>query len=188
MLLALKEEILAKVISVSKREGHHFSKSVVRSITLIQGEGVEDDGHRGKTVQHRSRVKADPTQPNLRQVHLIHAELFDELHEQGFDIEPAALGENITTCGIDLLSLPKGSLLQFPSGAEVSITGLRNPCPQIENYKKGLLSAVLSRDESGQVVRKAGIMGIVTVGGQVNAGDDIEVVFPHEPFEALERV
>ncbi|KUI97504.1 MOSC domain-containing protein [Vibrio sp. MEBiC08052] len=179
---------MAKVISVSKREEHHFSKSVVKSITLIQGEGVEGDAHRGTTVKHRSRVKVDPTQPNLRQVHLIHCELFNELDQQGFDIEPAALGENITTQGIDLLSLPKGTTLQFPSGAQISITGLRNPCPQIENYKKGLLSALLGRDESGKTVRKAGVMGIVVVGGDVNEGDNIDVVFPDEPFQKLEVV
>lgn len=99
---------MATVISVSKSDEHTFSKQVLHSITLIAGDGVEGDAHCGKTVQHRSRVKADPTQPNLRQVHLIHSELFEELKEQGFDVAAADLGENITTRGIDLLSLPKG--------------------------------------------------------------------------------
>ncbi|MDW6004210.1 MOSC domain-containing protein [Vibrio mangrovi] len=179
---------MPKVIAVSRSEAHTFSKSVVDSITLIAGEGVEGDAHRGKTVKHRSRVKVDPTQPNLRQVHLIHSELFQELQEKGFQVEAAALGENITTRGIDLLSLPKGTVLQFPSGAKIMITGLRNPCPQIEAYQKGLLSAVLTKDSAGHVVRKAGVMGIVENGGRVTCGDNIEIIYPEEPFEKLERV
>ncbi|CAM3505849.1 Putative metal-sulfur cluster biosynthesis proteins YuaD [Vibrio aerogenes CECT 7868] len=179
---------MAKVVSVSKSEKHTFSKSTVNSIMLIEGEGVEGDAHRGKTVKHRSRVKADPTQPNLRQVHLIHQELFDELKDKGFEVGPSELGENITTRGIDLLSLPKGTLLRFPQGAEILITGLRNPCPQIEAFQKGLLSQVLDRDSSGNVVRKAGVMGIITAGGLVNPDDHIEIILPDEPFEKLERV
>lgn len=94
---------------------------------------------------------------------MIHHELIQELSEKGFHVAPGVLGENITTQGIDLLALPEDTILRFPSGAEIQITGLRNPCPQIENFEKGLLSQVLDRDEQGNVVRKAGIMGIVLV-------------------------
>ncbi|MFM2478702.1 MOSC domain-containing protein [Celerinatantimonas sp. MCCC 1A17872] len=179
---------MAKVVSVSKSHSHSFSKTVLSSIMLIRGEGVEGDAHQGKTVQHRSRVKADPTQPNLRQVHLIHQELFDELNKSGFTVEPGALGENITTQGVELLSLPKGTILTFPSGAQIAITGLRNPCPQIENFQNGLLDAVLSRDESGRLSRKAGVMAIVLVGGVVNSGDEIAIFLPEQPFESLHVV
>lgn len=179
---------MATVISVSKSDEHTFSKQVLHSITLIAGEGVEGDAHCGKTVQHRWDVKADPTQPNLRQVHLIHSELFEELKEQGFDMAAADLGENITTRGIDLLSLPKGTQLVFPSQAVVTITGLRNPCPQIEAFQTGLLRAVLGRDSDGEIVRKAGVMGIVTQGGKINQGDVIEIIYPPKPHEKLERV
>ncbi|WP_434363011.1 MOSC domain-containing protein [Parasalinivibrio latis] len=135
-----------------------------------------------------SRVKVDPTQPNLRQVHLLHNELFTELNAKGFEVEPGSLGENITTSGIDLLGLPRDTVIRFSSGAEVLITGLRNPCPQIEGYQTGLLSEVLGRDNSGKVVRKAGIMGVVKAGGWVSAGDSIEVELPPKPFESLQRV
>ncbi|MER2496889.1 MOSC domain-containing protein [Vibrio neptunius] len=179
---------MPKVVSVSKCAEHTFSKSIADSILLIEGEGVEGYAHRGKTVKHRSRVKVDPNQPNLRQVHLIHNELFSELKAKGFEVEPASLGENITTSGINLLGLPRDSVIRFSSGAEVLITGLRNPCPQIEAYQTGLLSAVLCKDSSGRLVRKAGVMGVVKVGGRVSAGDSIVVELPDEPFHALERV
>ncbi|WP_045377516.1 MOSC domain-containing protein [Vibrio campbellii] len=179
---------MINVVSVSKNAEHTFSKSVEESILLIEGEGVEGDAHRGKTVKHRSRVKVDPTQPNLRQVHLLHSELFQDLAAKGFDVGPACLGENITTSGIDLLALPKDSVLKFSGGAEILVTGLRNPCPQIEGYQTGLLSEVLRRDHSGKVVRKAGIMGVVKVGGWVSSGDSIEVELPPKPFEPLQRV
>lgn len=179
---------MPKVVSVSKCAEHNFSKSVVDSILLIEGEGVEGDAHRGKTVKHRSRVKVDPTQPNLRQVHLLHNELFAEFDAKGFKVEPASLGENITTSGIELLGLPKDTVIRFSSGAEVLITGLRNPCPQIDGYQTGLLSAVLGKDNSGKLIRKAGVMGIVKVGGLVSAGDSIVVELPEEPFQPLKRV
>ncbi|CAG9297235.1 MOSC domain-containing protein [Celerinatantimonas diazotrophica] len=179
---------MAKVVSVSKSHKHVFSKETVKSIMLIQGEGVEGDAHQGKTVQHRSRVRANPTQPNLRQVHLIHHELFDELYADGFTVEPGSLGENITTQGLELLSLPKGTILTFPSGAQIAITGLRNPCSQIEHFQNGLFDAVLSRDNSGRLVRKAGVMAIVLTAGQVNSEDDIAVTFPEQPFEPLRVV
>ncbi|MYM58624.1 MOSC domain-containing protein [Vibrio sp. OCN044] len=179
---------MKSVVSVSKSAEHTFSKSVEESILLIEGEGVEGDAHRGKTVKHRSRVKVDPTQPNLRQIHLLHSELFHYLAAMGFDVGPACLGENITTLGIDLLALPKNSVLKFSGGAEVLVTGLRNPCPQIEEYQTGLLSEVLGRDDSGKVVRKAGIMGVVKAGGWVSPGDSIEVELPPKPYEPLQRV
>jgi MOSC domain-containing protein YiiM len=175
------------VIAVAKAAGHRFSKQVADEIRIIAGQGVEGDAHKGVTVKHRSRVAADPSQPNLRQVHLIHAELFDELHTKGFDIAPAQLGENITTRGIDLLGLPRGALLRI-GDAVLEVTGLRNPCGQIENFMPGLLAAVLDRGPDGQIVRKSGIMAIVLSGGIVRPGNPITVELPTTPHHALERV
>lgn len=179
---------MARVVSVSKSRHHTFSKQRVECIQLIAGEGVEGDAHRGETVKHRSRVKQNPDQPNLRQVHLIHGELLQWLSELGFQVPPAALGENITTQGLDLLALPKDTVLHFSRGAEVCLTGLRNPCSQIENYQKGLLSAVLERSSSGELIRKAGVMGVVKTGGLVYPGDPIAIHWPPQPFQKLERV
>ncbi len=176
------------VVAVARDAEHRFSKQLVSEISIVAGQGVEGDAHKGVTVKHRSRVKVDPTQPNLRQVHLIQAELFDELTEKGFDIAPAQLGENITTRGIDLLALPKSAILKIGSDVVLEITGLRNPCSQIENFGKGLLGAVLDRTEDGQLVRKAGVMSIVLTGGNVQAGDNIEIELPPLPHEKLERV
>jgi MOSC domain-containing protein YiiM len=176
------------VVAVARDAEHRFSKQLVSEISIIAGQGVEGDAHKGVTVKHRSRVKADPTQPNLRQVHLIPAELFDELTAKGFDVAPAQLGENITTRGIDLLALPKSALLKIGSDVVLEITGLRNPCSQIENFEKGLLGAVLDKTDDGELVRKAGIMSIVIAGGNVQAGDNIEVELPPLPHEKLERV
>lgn len=150
--------------------------------------GVEGDAHAGKTVQHRSRVAADPTQPNLRQVHLLHAELFAELNAAGFDIAAGRLGENITTRGLELLNLPRGTRLHIGKSAVLEVTGLRNPCAQLDAFSPGLLAAVLGRDEHGNLVRKAGIMAIVLEGGEVRPGDFIRVVLPPEPHAKLERV
>jgi MOSC domain-containing protein YiiM len=176
------------VISVARSIAHDFSKQACPSINLIAGEGVEGDCHRGVTVKHRSRVAVDPTQPNLRQVHLIHVELFSELAQQGYTIEPGQLGENITTRGIDLLSLPKNTVLKIGAHAEIEVTGLRNPCSQIENFRSGLLSKVLVKTEDGKLQRKTGVMGIVLVAGRVTAGDTIEIRLPSGPHIALERV
>ncbi len=176
-----------QVAAVARRMGHHFSKRTVDSIALLAGLGVEGDGHAGDTVQHRSRVRRDPTQPNLRQVHLLPAELFDELREQGYLVGPGELGENITTQGLDILALPRETLLGI-GGATVEVTGLRNPCYQIDQFRRGVLSAVLGRDGDGMVVRRAGIMGVVTVGGRVAPGDPIEVVLPPAPHSPLEPV
>ncbi len=155
---------------------------------MLAGLGVAGDAHMGTTVKHRSRVAADPTQPNLRQVHLIHAELHDELRAAGFVVLPGQLGENMTTRGVDLLALPVDTRLQIGATAIVQITGLRNPCAQLDAFQPGLLAAVLDHDAQGNLVRKSGIMGIVLVSGLVQPGDAIHVVWPAPPFRALERV
>ncbi|MEU5437550.1 MOSC domain-containing protein [Streptomyces sp. NPDC020719] len=178
----------ATVTAVSSNGEYAFTKPNRDSITLLPGLGVEGDVHAGVTVKHRSRVAQDPTQPNLRQVHLIHEELFGEVAEKGFEVRPGQLGENITTGGLDLLALPTGTLLRLGAEAVVEITGLRNPCAQIDNFQNGLLKQVVGRDETGTVVRKAGIMSVVRAGGVVRPGDPIEVELPAEPHRPLERV
>ena len=176
------------VVAVSRDGDHRFSKPQTPEILLLAGLGVHGDAHAGTTVQHRSQVAADPTRPNLRQVHLIHAELFAELGEQGFDVQPGQLGENITTGNLDLLALPRGTQLRIGPEAVVEVTGLRNPCAQINTFQPRLLNAVLGRDGNGEVVRRAGIMGIVVTGGRVMPGDGIVVCLPAEPHHALECV
>ncbi|AZO80745.1 MULTISPECIES: MOSC domain-containing protein [unclassified Bosea (in: a-proteobacteria)] len=179
---------MGTIVAVARDEGHHFSKPILPAIRLLAGLGIEGDAHCGKTVKHRSRVAVDPTQPNLRQVHLIHVELFDELAASGFSLRPGDMGENITTRGIDLLGLPIGARLRLGAQALLEITGLRNPCVQIEAFQPGLLNAVLGRDANGGLIRKAGIMGIVLEGGEVRAGDAIGITLPAQPHRALERV
>jgi MOSC domain-containing protein YiiM len=176
------------VVAVSKSATHSFSKPNQKSIRLRIGLGVEGDAHMGEKVQHRSRIAKDPNQPNLRQVHLIHAELHDELRERGFDIYPGQMGENITTRGIDLLSLPIGTRLHIGTTALVEVTGLRNPCYQLDDFQEGLMKAVLDRDEQGNLIRKAGVMGIVLTDGEVYVNDDIRVELPPEPHEQLKPV
>lgn len=176
------------VTSVSRAPQHTFSKDPVETIRLLVGLGVEGDAHQGRTVQHRSRVARDPSQPNLRQVHLIHGELHDELAAQGFTIAAGEMGENVTTRGVDLLELPVGTRLAVGREAVVRITGLRNPCVQLEGLHKGLLQAVLLKDDSGRIVRKAGVMAVVLHGGEVRPGDRIVVELPTPPFAALEPV
>lgn len=180
-------ESLPHVVAVAKDGAHQFSKQRAESITLLAGLGVEGDAHCGVTVKHRSRLARDPTQPNLRQVHLVHAELFEELAAKGFAIQPGEIGENITTRGIDLLALPTGAVIHIGAAA-VEITGLRNPCHQLDDHKEGLTHAVLDRDAAGNLVRKAGIMGIVTAGGTVKPGDRIRLELPPLPHRALEKV
>ena len=170
----------AVVMAVSRSATHSLAKPNQQSIRLSAGLGVEDDAHQGVTVKHRSRVRRDPTQPNLRQVHLIHAELHEELRAAGFAVSPGQMGENITTRGVDLLHLPVGARLHL-GAAVVEVTGLRNPCAQLDRIQPGLMAATLGRDESGNLVRKAGIMGIVISGGEVRPGDPIRVEFPPEP-------
>ncbi|MFI9806038.1 MOSC domain-containing protein [Streptomyces sp. NPDC052301] len=178
----------AVVAAVSRNEEYSFTKPNRESITLLAGLGVEGDVHAGVTVKHRSRVKADPTQPNLRQVHLIHEELFEEVAGAGFRVRPGDLGENVTTRGIDLLGLPVGTLLRIGDEAVVEVTGLRNPCAQIDGFRHGLLKQVVSRRDDGGLVRKAGIMGVVREGGVVRPGDVIRVELPAEPHRELDRV
>ncbi|WP_375428276.1 MOSC domain-containing protein [uncultured Sphingomonas sp.] len=178
----------AEVHAVARSKDHRFSKQAEAEITLLAGLGVEGDAHLGVTVQHLSRIRADPTQPNLRQVHLIHAELFDELAAKGFAVAPAELGENVTTRGIDLLGLPRRARLRLGVSAVVEVTGLRNPCAQIERHRPGLLAAVLDRTPEGELVRKSGVMAVVVAGGTVRPGDTIGVDLPPPPHERLERV
>jgi MOSC domain-containing protein YiiM len=176
------------VHAVSQCSTHDFSKQPVATIRLIAGEGVAGDAHRGVTVKHRSRVRADPTQPNLRQVHLIHWELIEALQAQGFRVGPATMGENITTAGLDLLALPTNTILQIGPDAQLQITGLRNPCKQLDNYQQGLMAAVLDRDDQGNLIRKAGVMAIVLQSGTVSPGDPITVHLPPEPHQPLQPV
>ena len=176
------------VVAVSFDAEHRFSKPVRERIRLLTGLGVEGDTHLGMTVQHRSRVRKDPSQPNLRQVHLIHDELFAELRAGGFQVAPGAIGENITTRGLDLLALPQGTRLRIGADAIVGVTGLRDPCRQLNDFQPGLMAAVLDKDEQGNIVRKAGIMGVVIAGGDIQAGDVIRVELPPEPHRRLERV
>ena len=176
------------VEAVSRSATHTLGKPNEPSITLVAGLGVEGDAHAGATVKHRSRVRADPTQPNLRQVHLIHAELHDELRAAGFDVSPGRMGENVTTRGVDLLALPVGARLSLGDEAVVEVTGLRNPCTQLDGIQPGLMAATLDRDGEGSLIRKAGIMGVVRTGGVVCAGDVVRVELPPGPHRALEPV
>ena len=176
------------VIAVSRSAGHTFSKPNRGSIRLLPGLGVEGDAHMGTTVKHRSRVAKDPTVPNLRQVHLIHAELMDELDAAGFRLAPGDMGENVTTRGVDLLGLPTAARLRLGADAVVEITGLRNPCRQLNDFQPGLMNATLDRDADGRLVRKAGVMAVVLRGGEVRPGDPIAVELPPEPHRRLEPV
>lgn len=200
-----------RVVAVARDAEHRFSKEVVDVITLVVGSGVEGDAHSGATVKHRSRVRRDPSQPNLRQVHLIHAELFAQAAEQGLRLAPGELGENITTQEVPLLDLPTGTVLTFgdpESGASVRLTGLRNPCRQINDFRPGLLRVVVERADrmpsasdpeigpTGGVVgldgspirRKAGVMAVVERGGEVRAGHPIHVTIPVGVATPLEAV
>ncbi|GIH95498.1 MOSC domain-containing protein [Planobispora siamensis] len=178
----------AMVAAVSRSGSHTFSKYGEAGIRLVAGLGVEGDAHSGTTVRHRSRVAQDPTQPNLRQVHLIHSELHEELQAAGFEVKAGELGENVTTRGLDVLALPTGTLLRLGEEAVVEVTGLRNPCAQIDGFQPGLLKQVVGRDDSGRLVRKAGIMGVVVTGGLVRPGDAIRVELPPPPHRPLDRV
>ncbi|MCC9196950.1 MOSC domain-containing protein [Arthrobacter sp. zg-Y820] len=178
----------SRVLSVSRSSKHSFSKDRVESVLLVEGLGVDGDAHSGTTVQHVFRKRSHPTEPNLRQVHLIHAELFDELEQDGFELHPGDLGENITTRGIELLDLPEGTLLRIGPDAVVQVTGLRSPCRQIDRFQTGLLKAVLPRDSAGKIVRKTGIMGIVLTGGLVSIDDEIRTEVPAGPHRRLKCV
>ena len=145
---------------------------------LVEGHGVEGDAHAGATVQHRSRKRWRPDLPNLRQVHLLHAELLDDLRAQGYDVAPGLVGENVTTRGVDLLALPTGARLLLGADAGVELTGLRNPCVQLDRFADGLMEAVLRREPDGTLVRLAGVMSVVVSGGPVRAGDEVRVELP----------
>jgi MOSC domain-containing protein YiiM len=177
-----------EVAAVHRKPTHSFSKTTVASIELVPGHGVRDDAHYGVAVKHRSRVAKDPTQPNLRQVHLLHEELFSEVRDAGLRVLPGQLGENITTRGLDLLSLSAGTRLRLGTHAVVELTGLRNPCAQIENFSPGLLAAVSGRAADGSLIRKAGVMAIVVEGGLVQAGDPIAIVHHPEEHRPLQPV
>ncbi len=178
----------ARVLAVHRSSTHGFSKHAEEAITLLAGLGVQGDAHAGATVRHRSRVRRDPTQPNLRQLHLLQSELFDELVARDHAVFPGELGENVTTRGLDLLALPAGTRLRLGTQAVVELTGLRNPCSQIDRFQPGLMAAVLDRDAQGALVRKAGVMAVVLQGGDVAAGDAIGVELPPAPHRALEPV
>lgn len=176
------------VVAVACSPRHRFSKQVQPVVTLCEGLGVAGDAHAGATVRHRSRVARDPAEPNLRQVHLIHAELFAELAARGFALAPGDMGENVTTRGIDLLALPMGAVLRLGAVAEVTVTGLRNPCAQLDRLAPGLMAATLARDLDGALVRKAGVMATVRRGGAVRSGDAIAIVLPPLPHRRLAPV
>jgi MOSC domain-containing protein YiiM len=184
-----KEHTMSGIVTaVSSSAAHTFSKHNQDQIQLLAGLGVVGDAHAGEKVKHRSRVAQDPTQPNLRQVHLIHAELHEELLAAGFQVLAGQMGENVTTRGIDLLGLPTGTRLHIGSTAIIEVTGLRNPCGQLNGLQAGLQAAVLGHDQQGNLIRKSGIMGIVLASGAVQPGDSIRVELPPEPHHALERV
>ncbi|MGF1460708.1 MAG: MOSC domain-containing protein [Leptolyngbyaceae cyanobacterium] len=179
---------MSVVVSVNKSSDHTFSKQPVPKIMLLAGLGVEGDAHCGERVKHRSRVKKAPMQVNLRQVHLIHLELIAELQAAGFSVAAAAMGENITTQGVDLLALPRGTRLKLGASALIEVTGLRNPCKQLNDFQPGLMAAVLDQDNMGNVIRKSGIMSVVITGGEVSPGDAIEILLPPPPHEKLAPV
>jgi MOSC domain-containing protein YiiM len=177
-----------RILALCKSATHTMVKPVCNAITLLKGLGVEGDAHMGITVKHRSRVRQDPTKPNLRQVHLIHSELLEELLAKGLVVKPGQMGENITTQNIDLLALAQFTQFRFSSGAIIEVQGLRNPCVQLEGIQPGLMEAVLDKDEEGNLIRKAGIMGTVLEGGILNVEEEFEVILPALPHQALFKV
>ena len=176
------------VLAVAGDREHNFAKPVREAIVLVPGIGVVGDAHSGPTVQHRSRLKRTPDAPNLRQVHLIPAELFDELAQAGFTVGPGQLGENLTTRGIDLLDLPKGARLRLGTSALLEVTGLRNPCWQIDAFSPGLLAEMIEKRPDGSIMRKCGLMGVVETGGTIGQGAHIAVDLPPEPHRPLDLV
>lgn len=178
----------ATVVSVHRSGTHDFSKPQVDSIELLAGLGIDGDAHMGARVKHRSRVEADPTQPNLRQVSFLPSETISGVASHGFEVSPGDLGENICTSGIDLFALPTGTVLRLGSTALVALTGLRNPCGQINGFSEGLLGALIERDTEGKLLRRGGIMSVVVLGGTVRAGDEIAVALPPEPHVEMERI
>jgi MOSC domain-containing protein YiiM len=177
-----------RVAAVSRSPAHSLVKDNQPAIRLLEGLGVEGDAHAGATVKHRSRVLRNPDQPNLRQVHLIHSELHEELARLGFAVAAGQMGENVTTEGVDLLGLPTGTQLRLGEEAVVELTGLRDPCAQLEGIQPGLMAAVLGRDDQGRLVRKAGVMAVVVKGGVVRPGDTVAVSLPPTPHRLLEPI
>ncbi|MEY4269990.1 MAG: hypothetical protein RLZZ58_1206 [Pseudomonadota bacterium] len=178
----------AYVVSVARDADHRFSKQSAATITLVAGMGVRGDAHYGATVQHRSRVAKDPSQPNLRQVHLIHSELLTVLTAAGFAVAGGDMGENILTRGIDLLELPRGTRLHIGSAAVLVMTGLRNPCRQLDVFQSGLMHAVLDTAPDGSLIRLAGVMAVVERGGDIARADRIAITLPAQPWDRLEPV
>lgn len=178
---------MAHVVAVHRAPDHEFSKETTDSIELVAGLGVVGDAHMGAQVKHRSRVKMDPTQPNLRQVHLIASELLAEANDAGFDVAPGDLGENITTSGLDLINLPVGTTLRI-GDVLLALTGLRNPCVQIDAFADGLQGQMLGRDENGKLVRKTGVMSVVLRGGTMSTGDEIQVGVPPGDPIPMEKI
>jgi MOSC domain-containing protein YiiM len=181
----MSEQQTGSVVAVSRDDKHRFSKPVVSSITLLTGYGIEGDTHAGATTQHRYLIRTDPTRANLTQVHLVASELFTELAADGFDVSPGQLGENIATSGVDLLALPVGTRLHLGSDAVVEVTGMREPCSMIDKFQAGLKSVLKTKDATGQVTRRAGIMGIVVADGTVAPGDALTVALPAGPHRPL---
>ena len=188
MVSSVPSHAVGTVVAVHRDARHRFSKVTEPSVRLLAGLGVEGDAHAGATVQHRSRKRWRPETPNLRQVHLLHAELFDEVAAAGFRVVAGDLGENVTTSGVDLLGLPTGTRLRLGPEAVVELTGLRNPCVQIDRFQDGLRAAVLDRDAAGELVRRSGVMAVVEVGGVVRAADVVTVVLPEGPHRPLAPV
>ncbi len=186
--VGIRSSDVGVVVGVAVSPVHQFSKEPQDVVRLVEGLGIAGDAHAGVTVQHLSRVRRDPTQPNLRQVHLVAGELLDQLVDDGYHVRPGSIGENVTTRGVDLLALPTGTVLRLGSDAVVEVTGLRNPCLQLDRFQDGLMSAVLDRDEHGELVRKAGVMAVVRASGDVRPGDPIKVTVPTEPHEPLRPV
>ncbi len=173
------------MVAVARDDAHRFSKPLRDEIVLIEGHGIEGDAHAGPTVRRRSRLRGTWTEPNVRQVHLIQRELFDELAVEGREVGPGELGENVTTAGLDLLALPLGTRLRLGDAAEVELTGLRNPCVQIDRFQPGLMKRLIRREAAGVIRRRAGVMAVVVASGRVRAGDPVSIVLPPAPHEPL---
>ncbi|UGV26037.1 MOSC domain-containing protein [Rhodopseudomonas boonkerdii] len=184
----MRVELSGRVVAVCVRRGHHFSKTPALSIRLLSGLGVEGDGHMGATVQHRYDRRRDPCRPNLRQVHLVPSELFDELRGKGFSIAPGDLGENITTSGVDLAAFPTATRLHLGASAVIELTGLREPCTLMDRFRQGLKAATLNRDAGGGLIYKAGVMAVVLAGGEVAPGDAIRIEMPTDTSKPLRPV
>ena len=184
-------DLIGAVAAVHRSDEHTFSKATCESIELVAGLGVNGDAHQGAKVKHRSRVAANPDQPNLRQIHLVMSELLDEVNSAGHNVVAGQLGESITTTGIDLISLPVGSMLRIGDTALVALTGLRNPCPQIKSVGDGLMKMMFIDDQDnpeGPKIGRTGVMGVVIAGGIVAADDGIKIRFPAGPLTRMEKV